>query len=416
MCCVIPEMNHRQLYARIENVLLAASLLVALPGASRWAELRNYFEGDWASYYLAALRLAQGDFAIYREWPGGHVPAELIDPVSAYLYPPFFAVLIMPFTAFGFRTTQLLWFGANVAMTVAAVWLTLAALRVRPSRREWLGLALAICLFPPLFRAIRLGQVVFLLLFLSALAFWASVRNKSAWSGTSIAIASLVKLYPALLLAALLLRRQWRAALAGVLAACALTLITIGLVGWDIHRSFVVDLLPRFGAIPTDASVQSLPSFLRRLGLEGTPLSVLSLALAIGLTSATFWRIRSQPDWSVVFGLVTVLMLVLPTLSWDFNYVLLILPLVALYFGRWPDSAPETRSVVLAVYILIVLERYWLLYPPWWPLYSFSIYGALGLWLWLMWRPGKEGQYQDGEPGRASLSLGRGRADVSRDA
>ena len=32
-------MNCRQLYARIENVLLAAALLVALPGASRWAEL-----------------------------------------------------------------------------------------------------------------------------------------------------------------------------------------------------------------------------------------------------------------------------------------------------------------------------------------------------------------------------------------
>jgi hypothetical protein len=78
--------------------------------------------------------------------------------------------------------------------------------------------------------------------------------------------------------------------------------------------------------------------------------------------------------------------LLLPNRSWDFNYLMLLVPMVALFFSP-TTKRYGSRSVVLAAYILIVLERYWSLYPAWWPLQSFSVYGALLLWLWLIRLP-----------------------------
>ncbi|MCA1554380.1 MAG: hypothetical protein LC737_08380 [Chloroflexi bacterium] len=39
---------------------------------------------------------------------------------------------------------------------------------------------------------------------------------------------------------------------------------------------------------------------------------------------------------------------------------------------------------MLLTYLLLVLQRYWLLYSPWALLYSFSLYAAALLWWWAM--------------------------------
>ncbi len=380
-------------YSSVERVLLLVVFLVALPGATRWTDWIGNYQHDLTGYYIAAVRLSRGDATIYQEWPGANAPTDIPSPAreaNPYNYPPLLAIMLIPMSVLTFDQAQMVWLIANVLMTIAAIALTLDALDTEISRAEWLGIAVAVFLFAPFSRTVRIGQVLCLLLLLSAAAFWACVKNRSRSAAAAVAVGTLIKIYPALFVLAFAVRRHWKKLFWSVAMLALITLSTIWIIGWPAHYSYLFDLLPRLAGEPSATPPnQSFSAFLMRLGLTGTPLAWLSLWLSLILIASTLWRTGRQPDWSIVFGLATVPALAVPTRSWDFNYLLVLVPMLALYFGPVHRSRPNTRVIVLLTYLLISLERYWPLYPEWPLLYSFSLYAALLLWVWLMVQPGE---------------------------
>lgn len=215
----------------LERYLAAAIVATLLPGLGIAALdlIPIPAQLDFATYYLAAQALSAGQ--------SPYVPASLDVlanrqggiPHVAYLYPPAFAVLLVPLALLPFPAANALWFGLNLACYLAGVALLLRLLALPIAwRRALLGLSL---LVPALHHTLELGQVTSLLLALAAGALVILQRNRRGAEivgGALIGAAAAIKLFPLLWALPLLVRRSWFA-LAG-LATALLTSALIGLI------------------------------------------------------------------------------------------------------------------------------------------------------------------------------------------
>ena len=184
-----------------------------------WPQIGCDFDHN---YYGARHVLAGGD--AYAGFPG-RGPGE----THQYTYPP---LVLLSFTwcvLFSPQVAYAVWVGAGTAILVLAV------ARVGSTRRS-LGLvplpgvfllAAVLGSFPVLFELER-GNCNLLVLLMLLLALWAQQRSwssREAFVGFCLGVATWVKLYPGILLLAILAQRRLRAALAFVLTALALAFL-----------------------------------------------------------------------------------------------------------------------------------------------------------------------------------------------
>ncbi len=190
-----------------------------------------------------ALRFCGSDFRVYRSagesFLSGRDVYALRDPgfpYQRYRYQPGTAVLFAPLALLPYRAAKTAWIllSALVALAVAA-WL-----ERRLGARGRIAVPLAwLCLFHPLAQELQLGQVDLLVLGALVGAFALEDRGRPWSAGALIAIATGLKVAPAIFLVDAVLRRRWRAVggvalgMTGLVAACALR---YGIAGcWAEH-------------------------------------------------------------------------------------------------------------------------------------------------------------------------------------
>src|SRR5262249_11811752 len=108
------------------------------------------------------------------------------------------------------------------------------------------ALALASWIFfrsQTLAHAAGLGQVTFLVLLPLALVPWLTRTRREGWVGAMIAIATLLKIAPALLMGYLILRRAGRGSAVAAGVTVVMLLISLVVVGWDGFYGLVPLLL-----------------------------------------------------------------------------------------------------------------------------------------------------------------------------
>ncbi|MFI5272451.1 MAG: glycosyltransferase family 87 protein, partial [Ktedonobacterales bacterium] len=225
---------------------------------------------DFSTYYAAAYALRHDPHVnIYDPAVLAHAGAAanvLVQPPLAYTYPPFFAIVLSPFTLLSFRVLSRLWLFGNAALWLAVTLVlareillvlrpvanasvpverpatplratTLARLPRQLLRDDpWPLLALALaawlCLSSaPAAQTLLTGQINLLVLAPLALVPLLLRRGHDRWAGAAIALATMLKFTPALLIVYLLLRRRWQAALAAVATLAALALASALVVG-----------------------------------------------------------------------------------------------------------------------------------------------------------------------------------------
>ena len=219
---------------------------------------------DWGfdlSFYWTAGRLVldgqtpYAPFQLAGPYPPQGVPYE-------YLYPPFLAVLVAPAVALipDFRDANWLWAigGATIlAATVALV-----------ARREELGsrfdraiLVTSAFALGPIVSELILGNVHLLILGLVGGA-WLALRRGTGTgdiaAGALIGVATLIKVFPGLIVVWFLLAGRPKAALASVLTMAILALATLPFVGlepWLQYPTVLANLGP-----PTDLTFVLAPS------------------------------------------------------------------------------------------------------------------------------------------------------------
>jgi hypothetical protein len=296
---------------------------------------------DFEAYAGAARRLIDGQ--------------RLYDPAidvaggfAIYLYPPPFALAIVPLAWIGGQAGVWIWVGLMVAAFVAGV----ALMPVRPAVR-WAVLLLGALDWPVLY-SIKLGQVGPLLLLLFAIG-WRAVGTPERPCppgsriilGASIGLGTIIKVQPAILLGWAALTGRWRpivvAISVGIAAALAATLVA-GTQPWFDYPA----LLGRVSS-PLTTPHNFTPGAIAFQA--GVPESI-AAAIQWASVVATLVAVAVAARWRAAdasFLVAVVASQLISPLLWDHYAMLLLLP-VAWLLGRrqwWAVLIPLATSIVV---------------------------------------------------------------------
>jgi Glycosyltransferase family 87 len=273
--------------------------------------------------------------------------------VVAYIYPPFFALVLAPLTSLGLVAAARIWLLAVQAAFVGSLALIL---RIHPelTRSGRRLLLLASLGFMPVYLNLKFQQVATVWLLLITAALWAALRRRSGLAGAFIAAAASLKVSPIFLIPLFARVGRWRIAVLGTVMLVALTLVTV-LAAPGSWQFFTV-VLPRIGlgtANWDNGSVDGLVSRLVGLdpnllgGATQTVARVVIAAAAVLVIGVTLWRAQPSirlkrshrtearlawgdaPAWTLrlsVAALITSLLIV-SSVTWQHHLVTLLLPM-----------------------------------------------------------------------------------------
>jgi len=272
-------------------------------------------------------------------------------PLSApFLYPPFFAVLMKPFALLSFVAAYRVWSLLSVLLVIAAAWLALDVGGVKISPKLALILGVGIFSFYPLLDSLFYGQMGGAILFLFAASVWLLARGRDCSSALCLAVATLVKLTPALAVPVLVFHRRWRWLAAYVVWLIALTAFSVQQVGWTMHGEFLHRVLPSISCgtpVCQNSSVAAVVQewFMGRVPLaQNTPASLPPYACAVSRSVAFAvyaWMLlrcyRRRREGLVVSDIIAMSLLgiVISPISWWHHYTLGLLAFLCL-LGKRP--------------------------------------------------------------------------------
>ncbi len=306
-----------------------------------------------------------------RDWARGgslyDLDAVMTNHVGAvFKVPPFYGMLFTPFV---FQDgLQILFFhrmiNLGLMIATALVWLRM----FRPLPRWW-GVATLLILLNsrPLADTIAYGQIDLLLLFLLTCALWAMRSERNDLAGILVALGTLFKVYPLILLAFFVLKGRWRAVGGFLIGMLVFNGIAIAVMGWEMHRIYLFEVIPRIGGTTSWVENQTISGFLARITdvpfdahiFENRALSLLGTALSGLLSLAACWlTLRPADGRSTAFALQYAQFLLLMVLAvpaaWMHYETLLVLPfgLLLLHLREQVVSLP--RAVVIALAFALV--------------------------------------------------------------
>jgi len=257
--------------------------------------------------------------------------------VVAYIYPPFFALVLAPLTSLGLLAAARIWL-----LVVHAAFLVALALilRIHPelSRTGRRLFLLAGFTFMPVYLNLKFQQVATVWLLLITAALWAALRRRAGLAGAFIAIAASLKVTPIFLIPLFARLGRWRVAMLGGVMLVVVTVVSL-LAAPGSWQFFTV-VLPRIGlgtANWDNGSIDGLVSRIVELapGLFGsatqTVAKVVIAAAAVIVIGVTLWVARDIGDqaWRLrlsVAALVTSLLIV-SSVTWQHHLVTLLLPI-----------------------------------------------------------------------------------------
>ncbi len=156
-------------------------------------------------------------------------------------HPPLCALPFVPLAGMQALNAKRVWLVCNLGFLALIFWI----LR-RETKLSWLHVILiSLLCIAPLRANLLDGQYYILVLLLICAAYHALRENHSLSSGLLLAVGAGLKLFPGLFLILFLWKRNWRAATGLILGFLALTAISIGVFGWNVHQVYVTEVLPR---------------------------------------------------------------------------------------------------------------------------------------------------------------------------
>ena len=274
--------------------------------------------------------------------------------VVAYIYPPFFALVLAPLTSLGLLAAARIWL---LAVQVAFFGSLALILRIHPelSRGGRRLLLLASLGFMPVYLNLKFQQVATVWLLLITATLWAALRRRAGLAGAFIAAAASLKVSPIFLIPLFARLGRWRIAVLGSVSLLALTAVTM-LAAPGSWQFFTV-VLPRIGlgtANWDNGSIDGLVSRIVQLapdlfgGATQVAAKVAIAAAAVIVIGFTLWRARravapreprfsamrafetsAEQAWTLrlsVAALVTSL-LIASSVTWQHHLVTLLLPM-----------------------------------------------------------------------------------------
>jgi len=327
---------------------------------------------------LAEATGHQIDFDIYRMGAGHVFGRDLYSvrlsralmggsPGMRFTYPPFAALLFVPYSWLPVRAGQVVWSLLNLTALLAVAALSIRGARPQWSRRTAFGIA-ALALLPvlrlnPLALTLALGQVniVITLLILADLTCTLRLGSWQLPRGIGVGAAAAVKLTPLIFIPFLLVTRQFRAAATavGTFLLCSLgTLAVAPHSSWLYWSTEIFD--DRRSGNLRYISDQNLASALQRLtGGPAAPLllGLLTALFACGGLALAAWAYRASSALLAI-SLCAATGLIISPVSWVHHYVWVV-PLLA-WLALAGDRPPGGRWWAVGLAVLLWAG------PVWW--------------------------------------------------
>ena len=374
----------------------ALFLIFALYAAAHFLTMRLYWDvaqspirgSDFSSYYTAGLLVREGRAAsLYAVAAGDTILGDATSGAWAeagasrgisrqhyYIYPPLFAVAAVPLTYLAFPAALDLWLALDLVLLVGFF-----LLYARSRAGEIQGVEIAMMVFVALFEflpliwALAVGQtsLIVLVLLTGSLLLWK--RGADAGAGVLVGLATAIKLTPALLIVFFWWRGRRKIAIVSAITFVALQLLSIAALGWDLHRTFYLEIVPAMAGGTCYFLNQSLGALFNRMLTDGDVRNValvsslaarvLSGAAALALLAWSAPRLRAGSPGTPLgddlqFGAVVLLTLIVSPISWSHHYLVALLPIVSLAgaLGRGPKFS-LTAAAALALGCLLISRK-----------------------------------------------------------
>jgi Glycosyltransferase family 87 len=355
-------------------VLVICAWLIVLTGISYLAvnEVRDA-SIDFYSYYIGAAAIQQGKPIYAFETYQSVVESVGIRHAGLYLYPPTLALFIQPALLVSPYVGSLIWLALNVGILIVVVGLLLCQSNIRDPRMK-AGLLLLPVVFTPTLMGLYLGQVNVLVFVLIALAYLAFIDRRPRISGVLLAVSAWIKLWPIVLIAYFVWKREWKAVSGAILGLLLIGVLTFAFIGVEQTTSFFTERLPEIsqGTQPDlDHLNQSIPGIFAKmfapsseyvipliqsptLAQLGSRIAILFLIITTIILCSWPITLKDREQFSTEFTLVVIAAMLITGRLFESNLILL---LPAYFFiaeqlqqeqiTSWRPFAVPIASVVL---------------------------------------------------------------------
>lgn len=386
---------------------IGGALLLALAALSGWALLRHdqarltggalwLFAIASVAHLVAMIGFAYTrsgpDFWILfrgaRDWARGGSLYDLqaihTDHFGhVFKVPPFYGMLFVPFV-FQDGLQILLYHRILNTLLLAAtvlVWFRMWNIRVLSAMGAGVLILLNMRAFTD---TMAFGQIDLALLLILTLALWALRAGRDGMAGALVALGTLFKIYPLLLLGFFVAKRQWRALAGFVLGMIVFNGISIAVMGWDMHRVYLLEVLPNIGGTTSWVENQTIGGFLARMVdtpteagvLTNRPIALLANALSLVVIAAACVLAlrparRDTTGFALHYSLFLLVMVLAIPAAWMHYETLLFVPFAVLLLHWRNRAVPLGRAVALALSFGLIA------YGNQWSYYTGTVMGAL---------------------------------------
>jgi len=337
-----------------------------------------YSNVDFYTYYAGGKLFSQQQNIYSSELTNALLTAQELPYIqnSDYIYPPYMALLLSFVAGIPPRVLAFVWGILNLAgLALSVYWLADLVSDSQSRVRKFTEfLLLALCFMPTQY-ALFVGQVNMILLALMIGAFRWDIRNQGRLAGIVLGIAILIKVSPAILLWYFLCRARWTTLVWSGIVVLAVGLVTFPWT-YDYNLLYLTEVMPHLSQPQAHAVNQSLNGFFSRIltdnvfstaWVNAPTLSRLLTLAASGVMGVfsllvVFRGVRpvqsSLRQHLYAYLLLITISVIVSPLAWENLYVLLVIPLLAL-FSDWRDLTLWQRRFVLLSAALMTVQRVW---------------------------------------------------------
>ena len=349
--------------------IVIAGLMMYLAGKTL-PEAWNKLNTDFPNYYLTS-RLLQEKFDTTRVYEWLWIQREKdhrdIDQRVVGMIPitPFSTLAVRPLVSLSPLMAKRCWLVVNLCLLA---WI--AVLLRSMTQMAWRRIALVIALSSPLHRNLLYGQYYVLLLFVLALACWFYLREQRLAAGMLIGVGFGLKIFPILYLLYFLRKRDYRVLAGGIAGCAAVAVASIAAFGWELNRTYVLQVLPWAlrgeGLDPYNSTTSSFAVLLHRLFIyepQWNPHPVwhapwlftllhplLQLLIIFPVLLLTSPRPTGLRQMRLEWAAMLLAILTISTMPASYVFTLLILPVCLLWEELQIRRRPLIAGAVLALY------------------------------------------------------------------
>lgn len=367
---MIPKNKPLQIKIFLIILLLLSTLLILKP-------LFYEYYPDFSSYYYATYALLNGENPYI-------VQADAFGP---FIYPPTSLLLFLPFTLFQYIVAQKIFIILSILSFLFSITILLKLFKITAfSNLGMLLIILSFNFFPAKF-TLGMGQINNFLLLALVFFVYYFIKKKPVLAGISLALAIMIKISPIILIAFLIIRKDWKILFSVFMTLIFLTLITDLFIGHQVLVYFFNTTLPDLlKAAPADYYNQSITGFLARSILDPYFRNIIRLIMSVFLTLLSLFIIwknyKNYFQYSILcISVLITLGLIISGVSWQHHFVWLLLPIYFTYIYIKDKSLSKKYYFVLILsYLLTALN---IKNPISWSIFAQShvFYGAIILYL-----------------------------------